>query len=572
MSRARRLAPFVIAGLALLAEGYALALGERSAQGRTMLSFAIAFAAALLLFLWLVGFSGLSRRARARAAGLVLSAVLAASLLFRIRGVTGDFFPILEPRWQPRERLPAAAPPPVTQPSEPPVAPQAGAAPLGEPQPSEPTSAPRSDGRASGRAEAREPAGPAPGAAAPSSPSTPVQAADSAPRTLADYPQFLGPDRDGTLRGAELAHDWSARPPRLVWRQAIGLGWSAFAIQGQRAVTQEQRGQDELVTCYELATGKLLWAHADRVRFDSVIAGDGPRAAPTIAAGRVYTMGSTGLLNALDLATGRRIWSHDVVAEHGAGVPDFGKASSPLVVQGLVIVSAGGSDGRSLVAYRAEDGAPVWAAGGDRSGYSSPALVSLLEEPQVVSFNQKSVAAHDPATGRILWEHAWPAGQPNVAQPLPVAADRVLVSSGYGIGSKLFEVARAEDGSQRARIVWETTRLKSKFVNMLLLDGHVYGLDDGVFTCLDLATGERKWRAGRYGHGQMILVERTLLVQTEEGELVLVEPSPDGLVERARFQALDDKTWNPPALAPPFLLVRNDKEAALYELPLAARP
>jgi outer membrane protein assembly factor BamB len=318
-------------------------------------------------------------------------------------------------------------------------------------------------------------------------------------------------------------------------------------------------------------TGQALWAHADPVRFDSVIAGDGPRAAPTIDDGRVFTMGSTGLLNALDLETGRRLWSHDVVAEHGSRVPDFGKVTAPLVVGGLVIVSAGGDAGRSLVAYRVSDGGLAWAAGDDRSGYSSPALVTLLEKPQVLIFNMKSVAAHDPETGRVLWEHPWPAGQPNVAQPLPLGRDRVLFSSGYGLGSKLFEVSRSDKGAYQAKIVWETPRLKSKFVNMVLLDGFVYGFDDGVFACLDPATGERKWRSGRYGHGQMILVERTLLVQTEEGELVLVEPSPDGLVERARFQALEGKTWNPPALALPYLLVRNDKEAALFELPLETR-
>jgi outer membrane protein assembly factor BamB len=321
------------------------------------------------------------------------------------------------------------------------------------------------------------------------------------------------------------------------------------------------------VSAYALLTGRPLWLHADTLRFDSVIAGDGPRAVPTIDGGRVFTMGSTGLLNALDFETGGRLWAHDVVKENDSFVPDFGKVSAPLVVGDLVIVSAGGG-GRSLVAYKKDTGERAWAAGDDRSGYGSPALVRLLGRPQVLVFNAGSVAAHDPESGKLLWEHPWPKAQPNVAQPLKVSDDRVLFSAGYGVGSKLFQIAQGTDGAYQTRLLWETPRLKSKFVNMVHVDGFVYGLDDGILACLDPATGERKWKAGRYGHGQMILIERTLLVQTEEGELVLVDPGPEGLKEVARFQALDGKTWNPPALAAPYLLVRNDKEAACYELPL----
>lgn len=524
--------PIVIVALAALAIGYLRLATEQMAQNKTLLSFGIAVLAALLLLCWLLFASGLPRRVRFGTLGLVVAALVGFGGLFRIRGVTGDFVPVLEPRWSPKEVVAAPVPPPI---------PVASTAP----------------------APAVVPSGAAP--AAPPSAAPPDAAAE--PKALNDYPQFLGPQRDGTLHGVRLARDWEKRPPRLVWRQPIGLGWSAFAIAGGRAVTQEQRGQEELVTAYELLTGRPLWVHSDTLRFDSVIAGDGPRAVPTIESGRVFTMGSTGLLNALDALTGRRLWVHDVVKENGTSVPDFGKVTAPLVVGELVIVSAGGGGGRSLVAYKKDTGERAWSAGSDASGYGSPALVMLLGRSQILAFNSRSVVGHDPETGQVLWEHAWPAGQPNVAQPLKVSEHRVLLSAGYGVGSKLFEIAAA-DGGYQARLLWETPRLKSKFVNMVLLDGFVYGLDDGILACLDPATGERKWKSGRYGHGQMILAERTLLVQTEEGELVLVDPSPDGLREVARFQALDGKTWNPPALAAPYLLVRNDKQSACYELAL----
>jgi outer membrane protein assembly factor BamB len=386
---------------------------------------------------------------------------------------------------------------------------------------------------------------------------------------VGDYPQFLGPRRDGTLPDLHLARDWTGRPPRRLWRQRIGAGWSAFAVAGTLAVTQEQRGDEEFVVAYELATGKPVWSHGDKTRYETVIAGIGPRATPTIVDGRVFSLGGTGILNALDLSTGRRLWTHQVVEEAGAKVPDWGKSCSPLVEGGRVIVSAGGAEGRSLVAYDAGTGARAWSGGNDRSSYSSPVLATIAGRPQILMFNQASVSAHDPETGAILWEHGFPSEQPNVALPVALPGDRVLLSAGYGIGAKLYKIATTDDGGLEARSVWESPRLKSKFANMVVHGGLVFGLDDGVLTCIDPDTGERRWKGGRYGHGQILLAGDLLLVQTEEGELALVEAVPVGHREIARFRILDGKTWNTPALAGSVLLVRNDQEAAAYELALA---
>jgi outer membrane protein assembly factor BamB len=299
-----------------------------------------------------------------------------------------------------------------------------------------------------------------------------------------------------------------------------------------------------------------------------VIAGVGPRSTPTIVNGRVYAMGGTGILAALHLATGRRLWSHQVVEEAQAKVPDWGKSCSPLVVGRRVIVSAGGATGRSLVAYDTETGQKAWSAGSDLSSYSSPVLATIAGQAQVLMLNQGSIAAHDPETGEILWEQPWPAGQPTVSTPMPMAGDRLLLSAGYGVGAKLYAVTRREDRSFVPKLLWESPRLKSKFANLVVEGGFVFGLDDGVLTCLDPATGERLWKKGNYGHGQIILAGGLLLVQTEDGEIVLAEVSPEGPRELTRFRVLDGKTWNPPALAGSVLLVRNDQEAAAYVLPL----
>ena len=385
-----------------------------------------------------------------------------------------------------------------------------------------------------------------------------------------DYPQFLGPRRNATLPGTTLARDWDAWPPQELWRRQVGAGWSSFAVVGQVAVTQEQRGEEEQVVAYALTTGEPVWAHTDPGRFEKTIGGTGPRATPTIFDGRVYTVGASGRFNCLDLATGERLWTHDLVAELGGTVPEWGLAISPLIVGHLVVVGAGGSEGRSLVAYDRRDGDLVWGAGSDAISYSSPLLAELAGQRQIVHLSQSRVTGYD-LEGKELWFRPWPPQQPNVAQPLPLGEDRLLVSSGYGIGSTLFQLTATEGGGLRAEEVWQSPRLKLKFSQVVEFEGYLYGLDDGVLVCLDPATGERMWKEGRYGHGQILRVGDLLLVLTEGGELVLIDPDPQALTELHTLRVLNGKTWNTPALAGEYLLVRNDREAACYRLPIEAR-
>ncbi|HVU86973.1 MAG TPA: PQQ-binding-like beta-propeller repeat protein [Pirellulales bacterium] len=400
--------------------------------------------------------------------------------------------------------------------------------------------------------------------------------ADLSTTTPDDSPQFLGKDRSGRVSEPRLSRDWSSHPPRELWRRPIGAAWSSFAIVGNYAVTQEQRGENELVVCYELATGKPVWYHADKTRFEEVLAGVGPRSTPTIDEGRVYTMGARGLLNCLDGATGKRLWSHDVAKENGADTPElqpqWGKSCSPLIVDDAVVVSAGGPDGHSLVAYDKRTGDELWHAGSAASSYSSPLLATLAGRRQIVIINRPNVAGHDPADGRILWTFDWPEPNPKCAEPLVTGDDTVLVSAGYGIGSALLRIVPGSDGIFTAEQLWadrNLRNLKSKFADMVLLDNFVYALDDGVLCCVEAETGKRRWRGGRYQHGQLLLVGDLLLVQGEAGELALVDPQPKSFVELGRITALTAKTWNNPAISGNKLLVRNHEEAVCYELPLA---
>ena len=392
-----------------------------------------------------------------------------------------------------------------------------------------------------------------------------------APSDLAgagDFPQFLGAERNAHVIGVDLDRDWEQRPPRVVWRRPVGGGWSGFAVEGEAAITQEQHSAEERVVRYELSTGRMVWATREVAHYENALAGAGPRATPTIHEGRVYAMGATGLLTVLDLETGELLWKKDVIREHGGEVPVWGKSDSPLILDDLVVVGAGAA----LVAYRAEDGTLAWESRGTRPAYGSPLVTTIAGVRQLVSFNADSLTGHDPEEGGVLWRVDWPRQQPNVAQPLLLPGDRLLASAGYGVGAKLFQLSAGGEGLQ-AELLWESPRLKAKFANLVFHDGFVYGLDDGVMVCLDPENGRRRWKRGRYGHGQLLLVKADetsaplLLVQGEHGDIVLVDPSPDELRELGRFTVMSEKVWNSPALAGRYLLVRNDAEAALVELP-----
>jgi outer membrane protein assembly factor BamB len=385
-----------------------------------------------------------------------------------------------------------------------------------------------------------------------------------------DFPEFLGKKRDATAEAPAFDLDWKTHPPRLVWRKPIGAGWSAFAIVGDYAVTQEQRRDDECVTCYALASGDLLWTHADEGRFSKTLSGDGPRSTPTVDEGRVYTLGAFGRLNCLDGRTGEVLWTHDAVEENDGSLPEWGKSCSPLVVDGLVVVSAGGNDGRSLVAYDKETGELAWHAGDQASSYASPRLAEVAGVRQILMVNRGSVSAHAPQDGRILWEFTWPGGEPKVPDAVAFDDDHVFISAGYGLGCQLLEIESAEGGKLTAKSLWQSKLLKPKFTNVVVREGYVYGLDDGrALVCLDLKDGKRRWRGGRYGHGQILLVNDVFLVQAETGEVALVAASPERFNELTRFAAIEGQTWNNPVVAGRLLLVRNATEAACYELPSA---
>ena len=383
-----------------------------------------------------------------------------------------------------------------------------------------------------------------------------------------DWPGFRGPDRDGAVHGVRIATDWDTAPPRPVWRQRVGPAWSSVAVVGDRLFTQEQRGDAEAVVCLDAATGREVWAHQDAGRFWDAQSGAGPRATPTFADGRVYALGGRGTLNCLDAATGERQWSRDITADAGAKVPIWGFSSSPLVAGGVVIVFAGGDGPKGLLAYRTDSGEPAWAAPVGGTSYSSPQLVTIGGQPQVLFLSDRGLTAVNPGSGAVLWQHAGAApGAPQAIQPHLVGDAQVLLPAETALGLELIDVPPGEQsGSPAPR--WTSRDLQPSYNDFVVHDGCLYGFDGSLFCCVDGRTGKRRWKEGRYGHGQVLLLadQPLLLVVAESGEAVLVAANPERHEELGRFQALDGKTWNHPVIAHGRLYVRNAEEMACYEL------
>jgi len=397
----------------------------------------------------------------------------------------------------------------------------------------------------------------------------PALSAPAEAKTGVDWPGFRGPERDGIVRGVRIETDWSRKPPVELWRRPIGPGWSSFAVGGDLLYTQEQRGDEEVVSCYNVTNGEPVWRHSDAARFWESNAGAGPRATPTLSDGRVYTFGATGIVNALDAGDGSVVWSRNAGSDTGAKIPGWGFASSPMVVNDVVIVAASGR----LVAYDIASGNPRWfGPTGGGGGYSSPHLVTIHGVDQILLLKGGGVVGVSPADGALLWEHSWQPGV-GIVQPALAADGDILITAADemgGIGTRRVAVTHGS-GGWTVEERWTSRGLKPYFNDFVVHKGHAFGFDGSILACIDLKDGKREWKGGRYGNGQLVLLpdQDLLLVLSEEGELALVGATPDQFTELARFQAIESKTWNHPVLVGDTLLVRNGEEMAAFRISLA---
>lgn len=390
-----------------------------------------------------------------------------------------------------------------------------------------------------------------------------------------DYPGFLGRDRHPFVEA-----EWTVAPSlgkvKELWRREIGAGWSAFASVAGFGVTMEQRGKQEIVSCYDLDSGEIRWAHVREFRHETLLGGVGPRATPTVFKGQVYTLGPDGKLMCLAGETGELLWQQDVLAyvnsspEQDSAVVSWGRSSSPLVVDDLVIVPAGGPQGGpfvSLLAFNRKVGDLVWQGGAEQISFASPTLLMINGERQIVVVNESSVAGHELNTGKQIWKQPWDGSSTssaNNSQPFLVGKNQVFVAKGYGQGAMLFTI----DGEKTSEVWRSPSVARTKYTNAVLVDGKIYSLSDGILECADLRTGERIWKKGRFNHGQLLMVGDLILVQSEEGELHFIRPKENGFETVYQVQALEDRCWATMTLYDNKLILRNSEEVVCYQVPI----
>ncbi len=374
------------------------------------------------------------------------------------------------------------------------------------------------------------------------------------------WPGFRGANRDGIVRGVKIETDWKKNPPAEMWRKPVGPGCSSFSVKGNLLYTQEQRGEDETVSCYNLNTGELIWLHKDKARFWDSHAGAGPRSTPTLHDSLVCTLGATGILNLLNADDGSVVWSRNAAEDIKLKLPGWGIASSPLIIDDMIIVAVSGT----VVGYDLKTGDQRWTGPEGGENYSSPHLFICDSTRQVVMMDQNAVRSFSPTDGKVLWKKTWGGGA--IIQPAITPDGDILVSEGYKKGIHRIGFSK-QTGNWEIEEKWMSTKIHPDFNDIAIHKGYIYGFEGLSLTCLDLKNGERKWKSGRYGGQLLLLADQDLLiVLSEKGELVLLEASPEQCNELAKIQAIEGKTWNHPIMVNNILVVRNTKEMAAYKL------
>jgi len=294
-----------------------------------------------------------------------------------------------------------------------------------------------------------------------------------------------------------------------------------------------------------------------------------PRAKPTLANGALYVVGSTGTFLRLNPVTGEIVWKKELTQVADGKVPMWGFSSSPLVLGPVVVVYGGGAGEKGLLAFETASGDLRWSVPCPVNSYGSPQLNNILGEDSILMLSSSGLALLDPANGKTRLDYEWKIAQFRALQPHVVGSDTILLPTGMNMGTRAIRLKKS-NGQYAAEELWTSRQLKPDFVDLVTYHGHAYGNDGGILTCIDLQTGERKWKGGRYGKGQILLLENSglLLILSEQGQVVLVAADPSEHRELASFQALEGKTWNHPVLVGDRLYVRNSQAAAAYRVQL----
>jgi len=374
---------------------------------------------------------------------------------------------------------------------------------------------------------------------------------------FAAWPQYRGPNRDGISSEKGLLRSWPDGGLKAVWRRPIGAGFSGVVAVGDRLYTMHADPNQELAACLKSATGETVWETPMGPRFVEEF-GDGPRATPVVDGDLLFALSSRGKLLALRTADGSKAWEVDLVATFGGRVPMRGFGSTPLVAGDLVIIEGGGSQGKAFQALDRKTGETRWTSQDGGAGYSSGIQVTVANVPQQVFLRTgaRTFVAFD-RSGKVLWQHPWPAGA--IAMPLFVPPNRFFASSAEDAGSVLIEVAKEGDAFTPHE-VWASRFMKNHFNSSILVGEHIYGFDNATLRCMKASTGESVWVQRGFGKGSLIAADGLLFILGDQGTLAVAEASPAGYKELGHMQALNGKSWTAPSLSDGRLYLRNLEE------------
>lgn len=399
---------------------------------------------------------------------------------------------------------------------------------------------------------------------------------------------YLGNLRTARVSETLLMEDWFAHPPQELWRSSCGAGWSSFAATETTLFGQEQLNGEDCVTARDLKSGELTWVCSEgRPGFKSGLGGDGPRASPALYVRipalyvpatpetprtLLFAIGPTGLLQCLNSISGEVIWENDLAESFPGENLGHGVCASPLIVDDYVIVCPPAPGGPCMVAFRCSDGEQIWKCDSEwQSSYASPALMKIAGILQIVLHASPGVIAVRPLDGSILWQFEWSnEWDNNATQPLQPtdSSNDLVIATGYRGGAVRLTFEQPDGDILKPREVWKTTStMKTKFCNMAQFGSVLVGLDKGILCGVDVNTGKRLWKDGRYAHGQILQCGSHLLVMAERGTLHLLKPDADGHQPLASHEIFERKTWTHPIMVDDLLIIRNDREIVCLRLP-----
>jgi outer membrane protein assembly factor BamB len=384
-----------------------------------------------------------------------------------------------------------------------------------------------------------------------------------------DWPQFLGPSRNGVSNETGLLRSWPKEGPPVLWEKKIGGGFSGPAIAGERLILFHRIGDEEVTQCLDAATGNERWtfryatAYQDDFRFD-----DGPRATPLIAGKHVYTLGAEGRLHCLELETGKKVWDRRLNDDYRVPKGFFGVATSPLLEGDILLINIGGK-GAGIVGLNRETGKEVWRATDHEASYSSPVGATIDGVRHALIFTRDGIVSLNPADGQVRFSKRWRSrmhASVNAATPVVVGSE-VFFSACYDTGAIV--ISARKDGFDE---VWKSNdAMSNHYGTSIHRNGALYGFDgrqeEGArLRCVEWKTGKVLWTREGFGCGSMILADGNLIVLSEEGELVLVEATPKAYSEKARAVVLGKPCRAPIALANGRLYARDSKKLVCWNL------